>query len=439
MAPTKSGSPTYLQLQEVFTPQQLQELVRHIQVSGELGRSKVYGTLLDYLVECSANQKTPKEFEIAVDGLGKNSDFDVSRDSTVRVYVHQLRKKLDNYYQSHAADSRYRIVIPKGQYAVVAISNRPMPEPGILHNAGLRRVGLNSALMVILIIVLAANLLSGLFSRDSNPPNPYLSIAESEIWQNLLNDDVPVLLVMGDYYIFGELNDNGNISRMVREFNINSRNDLEERHFSDWEATHNYQHLDLSYMPEGSAYALTRIIPILSSSGKRLNISMMSDLTTSDLRSNHIVYIGYISALDKLTDMVFAASVLQIGRSYDELLNVDTGRYYTSDAGLPEEGQQFRDYGFFSTFSASSENQVLIISGMRDAGLMHTAQVLTDIDNLDDLERELESTGQNSNIGLEALYEVFGMDRMNFDGSLIYSKNLDTNLIWGKNLTRLTN
>jgi len=78
----------------------------------------------------------------------------------------------------------------------------------------------------------------------------------------------------------------------------------------------------------------------------------MSDLTTSDLRSNHIIYIGYISALDKLIDLAFAASGLKIGRSYDELLNLDTGRYYTSDAGLPEAGQQFRDYGFFATFPA---------------------------------------------------------------------------------------
>ena len=136
-----------------------------------------------------------------------------------------------------------------------------------------------------------------------------------------MQDDQPILLVVGDYYIFGELNANGNIARMVREFNVNSRNDLEDLQFTDFERAENYLDLDLSYMPEGSAFALARIVPILEESGKPVNITMMSDLTTADIRENHIVYIGYISALEKLTDMAFAGSGLQIGRSYDELLN----------------------------------------------------------------------------------------------------------------------
>ena len=85
---------------------------------------------------------------------------------------------------------------------------------------------------------------------------------------------------MGDYYIFGELNANGNVARMVREFNVNSRSDLEEMQFTDFERAENYLDLDLSYMPEGSAFALARIVPILEESGKNINITMMSDLTT---------------------------------------------------------------------------------------------------------------------------------------------------------------
>ncbi len=86
---------------------------------------------------------------------------------------------------------------------------------------------------------------------------------------------------------------------------------MEDLQFSDIEQAEYYLDLDLSYMPEGSAFALAKIIPILQDSGKRVNITMMSDLTTSDIRSNHIVYIGYLSALEKLTDMAFAGSGLK--------------------------------------------------------------------------------------------------------------------------------
>jgi hypothetical protein len=433
MAPSDPSKQAPRAPHEVFTPEELRNLVNRIQASGELGRSKVYITLLNYLIECSASGKSPKEFEIALDALGKGSDFDVSKDSAVRVYVHQLRKKLDSYYQSHDKDAEHRIVIPKGQYAVAAISNRQTLLAGGVARFGFDKLSLTNGLIASIAILLVINLMVILASNDARQSGQGSQLEDSTIWQKLLDDDLPILLVMGDYYIFGELNDNGNIGRMVREFNINSREDLEDLHFSDWEATHNYQDLNLSYMPEGSAYALTQIIPIFSSSSKRLNITMMSDLTTSDLRSNHIIYIGYISALDKLIDLAFAASDLKIGRSYDELLNLKTGRYYTSDAGLPEAGQQFRDYGFFTTFPASSENQVVLISGMRDAGLMHTAQVLSDKTALTELEQQLQ-LGQESegDTGLEALYEVFGMDRMNFEGSLVYSKTLDASRIWGR-------
>ena len=183
-------------------------------------------------------------------------------------------------------------------------------------------------------------------------------------------------------------------------------------------------------MPEGSAFALARIVPILQESGKNINITMMSDLTTSDMRDNHIVYIGYISGLEKLTDVTFSGSGLSVGRSFDELLNAQTQEYYTSDAGLPEEGQPFKDYGMFSTFPVSNETQVVLISGMRDAGLMHTAQALSSSDALDDLVVSIENDTDEALASFEALFEVLGMDRMNFDANLVYTNLLNADQIW---------
>ncbi len=421
MTATQSEKSNTVQPQDAFAADELQQLLSRIRASGVLGRSRTYSVLLDYLVDCSVLGKSPKEIEIAMEALGKNPDFDVTRDSSVRVYVHQLRKKLDKYYQTHEPDAEYRLVIPKGQYAVAAIAERPAVQQRVAMVKGRNRhIGTGLVLLAVLVL-LAANLLVTLLPAGNQGNQPASLIGASTLWGSVIDDDLPIMLVLGDYYIFGELNAQGNIGRMVRDFSINSQDDLEERHFSDWEATHNYQDLDLSYIPEGSAYALARIIPLLSASGKRFHVAMMSDLSTVDIRENHIVYIGYISALDKLSDIVFAGSSLQIGRSYDELLNTMTDSYYTSDAGLPEEGQQFRDYGFFTTFPASSENQILIIGGMRDAGLMYTAQALSEQSSLRELERLIKQRDADGNISLEALYEVYGVDRMHFNGQLVYS------------------
>ncbi len=57
-----------------------------------------------------------KEYNIAVDGLGKPPDFDPKRDSIVRVEVHRLRKKIDQFYRTEGANHDLRLVIDPGQY-----------------------------------------------------------------------------------------------------------------------------------------------------------------------------------------------------------------------------------------------------------------------------------------------------------------------------------
>ena len=396
--------------------------------SGELGRSKNYALLLNFLVQCSIDGRIPKEFEIATEVLHRSKDFDVSSDSTVRVYIHQLRKKIDSYYQKYDADPSHRLVIPKGQYTVI-VSERPVESSELTPKFSFLKIN-NKTLLLTAVVLLLSNILY-MYGRDLlGASRDSDLVGDKLVWTSLFDDDQPIMLVMGDYYIFGELNANGNIARMVREFNVNSKSDLEDLQFSDIENAQNYLDLNLSYMPEGSAFALAKLAPILQQSGKTVNITMISDLTAADIRSNHIVYIGYISALEKLTNMVFAASGLAIGRSYDELENRNTGEYYTSDAGLPEEGDLFKDFGLFSTFPASSETQLIVVAGMRDAGLMHTAQVLA---NAQTLEHLLEVASKDSAQPLnnfEALYEVYGIDRLNFDANLVYTNRLDPNLIW---------
>jgi Malectin domain len=58
-----------------------------------------------------------KEYNIAVEALGRPQDFDQKRDSIVRVEAHRLRKRLREYYENEGANHICRIEIPHGQYA----------------------------------------------------------------------------------------------------------------------------------------------------------------------------------------------------------------------------------------------------------------------------------------------------------------------------------
>src|ERR1700722_19498046 len=100
----------------MLDPEQLGACADRIRASGLLGRSGQLGRLFDYLVECSVLGKSPKEIDIAVEALGRGAEFDVTQDAVVRVYVHKLRRRLDEFYGGLGSEESQRIVIARGEY-----------------------------------------------------------------------------------------------------------------------------------------------------------------------------------------------------------------------------------------------------------------------------------------------------------------------------------
>jgi tetratricopeptide (TPR) repeat protein len=81
-------------------------------------RSERARSLLAYLVrrEQAGQAERLKGYAIAVDVLGKDSEFDASNDAAVRVQAGRLRELLAHYYQAEGAGDPLRIVIPRGSY-----------------------------------------------------------------------------------------------------------------------------------------------------------------------------------------------------------------------------------------------------------------------------------------------------------------------------------
>ncbi|MEE4199935.1 hypothetical protein [Erythrobacter sp.] len=80
-------------------------------------RAPVQSRLLRYLVDATIRGgKPPGQYEIAVDALGKDPDFDLANDSYPRVQISRLRTNLDNYYARNKPRDGVRIVLEPGEY-----------------------------------------------------------------------------------------------------------------------------------------------------------------------------------------------------------------------------------------------------------------------------------------------------------------------------------
>jgi hypothetical protein len=404
-----------------------------IRASGVLGRSSLMQRLFDFLLECSIADKAPKEIEVAMDAFGKGADFDVSQDAMVRVYVHKLRRKLEEFYSRAGADEGAHLSIPKGEYRFV-VESVPVPveaapaaqAPPLIPvpPAPARRrwllIGLAASLLINAALLLTA------YMRPPEPRDEFAQVRHSAVWSPILNDDRTIFLVVGDYYIFGETDESMEVRRLVREFAINSPQDLEQYLKVHPEQAERYLDLELAYLPTAAAYALRDLMPVLATVNRRVRIVTMSQLNPAVIKSAHVIYVGYLSGLGRLGELAFKSSRLSFGESYDEIVDRKTGRRYVSQAGAPYRGEsQIHDYGYFATFAGPEGNRIVIVAGTRDVATMHMSETITATRTLDTLIDSAKAAPS-----FEALYEVYGMDRLNLDGKLLVTSPLDSERIW---------
>jgi hypothetical protein len=409
-------------------PELLRASAERIRASGVLGRSPLMQKLFDFLIECSLAGRAPKEIEVAVDALGRGADFDVTQDAMVRVYVHKLRRKLDEYYAGPGAHEAPRLTLPKGEYrfALEPVTGAAPPvadEPPAVAPATRRKwvVGALAASLLLNAVIAAV-----IYLQSTQPPDEFREVRASPVWSQLLNDDRPIFIVVGDYYIFGETDETSEVKRLVREFEVNGPQDLERFLKRNPDAAGRYLDLELAYLPTSSAFALRNLMPVLATANKKVRMVTTSQLNPGVIKSAHIIYIGYLSGLGMLGDLVFAGSRFSVGDTFDELVDRNTQKRYISQAAMPpRDDTKYHDYGYFATFAGPSGNQIMVIAGTRDLALMQTAEALTSHKSLAALS---QSAGGASEF--EALYEVYGMDRLNLDGKLLLTSKVDSSTIW---------
>jgi hypothetical protein len=173
--------------------------------SGILDRAPTLAQFLTYICSKYFEGATEeiKEYNIAVQALGRPTDFDQKKDSIVRVEALKLRRRLHEYYETEGADHEIRIEIPPGQYAPKFIfqtarttlepaprikeDRPPTPESRLAAvrapRPGWRRLG-SAALGVLAVSVMIALT----FYRQSN-----LDL----FWEPVLRQPGPVLICIG--------------------------------------------------------------------------------------------------------------------------------------------------------------------------------------------------------------------------------------------------
>jgi hypothetical protein len=230
------------------------------------------------------------EYTIAVDVLGKPQDFKESKDASVRVEVHRLRKRLAEYYEREGAGDPIRVVIPTGQYTpqfvicshsgphdtggpelasenqrvepLAPVRSEPKPPSAPSAHRG-RRTARRQLCVAAGLLALAIPLVMALF-RPTDQLDGF--------WRPVLSSPDPILLCFG--------NQEGGLRSSGRAAPNKDVTLLE------------YHGLPSEMMLVPDAITLSRFTGLLQSKGKRYRVASQSEATFADLQYGPAVLIG---------------------------------------------------------------------------------------------------------------------------------------------------
>lgn len=102
-----------------ITVSEKQSLLNRILASPQFAHAYSLRRILEYLVRRAEDPAgPPKEYDIAVEALGRPERFDPKTDPIIRVSIAGIRERLRTYFENEGREEKFRLSIPKGQYRV---------------------------------------------------------------------------------------------------------------------------------------------------------------------------------------------------------------------------------------------------------------------------------------------------------------------------------
>jgi hypothetical protein len=426
------------------------EVAEHLQrllASDGLAKSATNRRLLTYLVERHARGADgPKEAEIAIDVFGRDASFHGGDDSVVRVAMRGLRQKLLEYYAGPGKEDRLVLDIPKGSYRLKAAWREPgstAPERVIPFEAPLAAEALlpavasaaprrgawywaAAAICGLLLVSLAANVVlwgEREREREREDVDPALAqVRQSAVWQRIATSNRPVMIVLGDLFMYTQADPVTGRVQTVRDPQITSSDDLRAFIATNPSLAAARGLRYASYIQKSTAVGMATVIPVFSRPGRRIEVRLRDELRAEDLGRYDIIYIGPFSRTGPLDALVQGASRYRFDAATSGVEDISSGKIFLPEGEL---AQHRKDYALVTGFRGPQGSNVLIITaGGRNAGLGQVVQTVTTPQGLAAFDRKLREVGAHASGGFEALLSVDGYKQTDLSAEILTVRKL---------------
>lgn len=387
-----------------FSKEQINKQLIKITENRHFNKSKISCDLLTYLVLATLEEKELKEFTIGIELFGKKYTDDTKPDANIRVYIHNLRKKLHDYYSSDGKKDPVIFEIEKGKYTVHFSS---IKQKKALTSKQYLRLLLITSLLLLISLSTSTWLL--LRTPEKSEWKNML------IWTDLIKSEKKTLLVLGDHFVFSGILPTGNIG-IYRDFNINSENDFEHLLDKNPDMMRQFTKSALTYLSKMSVFCQNDILKVFSNTETQTGVKLSSDLQPTDLKDYNIIFVGNYKNMG-LFESIIKDIPLSFGISNGEkqyIFSKDPNATIYSP-GL--EKQKQTDYSLVIYKQGYNDNHFLFFLSSQDIGNISTVGRLSDKNFIQQLQKKHLNKTDPQNFSL--LFKVEGLNKTDLSCELI--------------------
>ena len=420
--------------------QALESILRSKHFVNAPKKKKFLRLICDFYLEGRAQELN--EHMLGYDVFGRGNSYNPSDDPIVRVFAHEIRKKLEAYYGNEGANDPIRLDIPAGSYQPVFSRHLPEPEPQVseevLHiqpeaeveqarpRFSTGRLAVSFAILCLLIAVVGLALANRRLQQQ---------VAETEVakdsttygavWQSFLRDDNPPLVILSNPPILRFTNPSDpealtkdsiplaaeTIEALKNKFVMNPEVSIKE---SSGPAGDNIEsqeskgvvernqtpRLILStnvYTGMGEAIALHYLTDFFRKASRGILLKQSRTLSAEDLKDHNVIILGGVWVNEWSTKLTRSEDFVFTSKATIENRNPrpgEEGEYIPQfDRGT---GNLVVDYALITVKpNISAANDVMLLAGVYSQGTEAAAEYVTNKNYIGQLGQRLQQSRQS--------------------------------------------
>jgi hypothetical protein len=393
--------------------------------SDPMQKSETSRRLLRYLAERGLRGETPKEIEIAIDVFGRDASFNSGEESLVRVAVRGLRRRLHDYYAGGGQGDEWRFDVPKGGYRVVWARHDPVahvadetpaavqPEGEAEGHSAAQPSGPSRGPAWLWTWAIAATVLLGLSvafhlhtARDRGAPvvDPRAGqIAATPLWSGIIDSARPLMLVVGDGFMYTNVDPVTGRIQYIRDRGINTSEELRVFLSQNPSLAAGRGQRYTSMLQKSTALGMAAVLRLVSHPGRTVEVRLPDDLQADDIQRYDIIYVGPLARLGPLAGHYELQSRFRFVPQDSAIRDIETGHSYLPVGGFTE---QHTEYALAARFIGPGGNHIVILTpGSRNSGMLQVIRMLTTPPGLEKLQAKLDEQAHGSG-SFEALLSV---------------------------------